>query len=58
MIEEEGNNLSYKKNAGTYQESIKFPVRYRDELNQLLFSEYSEYFELLHRNSEVYPDEE
>ena len=58
MIKEETDNLSYKKNAGAYQESIKFPLKYRNELNNALFSEYSDYFELLHRNNEVYPDEE
>ncbi len=57
MIENESNYLSYKKNAGKNQESIKFPVEYRNFINRELFNEYSEYFGLLHNNYEVKDDE-
>lgn len=53
MMKEEKNFLSYKKNAGKNQESIKFPEKYRKELNKSLFKEDYEHFELVHRNNEV-----
>lgn len=58
MIDNEHNYLSYKMNAGKAQESIKFPVKYRNRINKTLFREYSEYFELLHRNNEVHNHED
>lgn len=57
MIAKEHKYLSYKKNAGKNQESIKFPVIYRNRINSILFNEYSQYFDLLHRNSEVHNHE-
>jgi len=54
MIQNESNYLSYKKNAGKAQESVKFPVKYRNKLNKILFKDYHQYFGLLHRNNEVY----
>src|SRR5690625_44080 len=53
MIKNERNYLSYKKNAGKKQESIKFPNKYREKLNQVLFPKYAEKMELTHRNNEV-----
>ena len=53
MIKNEPNYLSYKKNAGKKQESIKFPEFYRNSLNKILFGDYAKFFYLLHRNSEV-----
>lgn len=53
MIERENNYLSYKLNAGKNQESIKFPVRYRNLINRTLFPENAAYFDMLHRNYEV-----
>lgn len=53
MIKNEEKHLTYKKNAGKLQESVKFPIKYRQKLNKILFKDYSKYFELLHRNSEV-----
>lgn len=52
MINDETKFLTYKKNAGKKQESIKFPVEYRKEINNLIFFEYAELFTLLHNNSE------
>jgi hypothetical protein len=53
MINSESKYLTYKKNAGKAQESIKFPIEYRDELNKVLFPEFAGNFELLHNNFEV-----
>ena len=36
MIQQEESYLVYKKNASEMQESVKFPVSYRDSLNALL----------------------
>ena len=52
MIKEENCFLVYKKNAGALQESIKFPVSYREILNKELFGNYP--FELVHSNKEIY----
>lgn len=38
MISKEEEFLVYKKNANEMQENVKFPVEYRNKLNQLLFS--------------------
>lgn len=53
MIRNEGDYLSYKKNAGKYQETIKFPAKYRNRINKKLFKDYYKLFLLLHRNNEV-----
>lgn len=50
LIEHENDYLVYKKNAGVYQESIKFPSSDRDELNELLFGDVN--FSILHMNGE------
>lgn len=50
LIEHENDYLVYKKNAGVYQESIKFPPSDRDELNELLFGDVN--FSILHMNGE------
>lgn len=39
MEADEKNYLSYKKNAGKMQENVKFPKKYRDELNRLFLDE-------------------
>ena len=44
MIKNENKYLVYKKNAGTMQESIKFPESYRNKLNDLLFDSNKEIF--------------
>ncbi len=36
MIAHEQDHLSYKKNASVYQETVKFPVSYRSQLNAIL----------------------
>ena len=52
MIKNENKYLVYKKNAGTMQESIKFPESYRNKLNDLLFDNYP--FYLIHSNKEIF----
>ena len=39
MISEEEQYIVRKKNAGQYQENIKFPMEYRQQLNNLLLSQ-------------------
>ena len=39
MIQEEEEYVVLKKNAGVFQENIKFPVEYRDNLNKLLLKQ-------------------
>jgi len=51
MINLEKKYLSYKKNAGTMQESIKFPVKFRKLINEIFFPEYSSKMEIVHLNS-------
>lgn len=56
MILNEQNHLVYKKNAGKLQESVKFPKQYINALNNILFSEYTNYLYLVHSNYEVITD--
>ena len=54
MIQEEENFIVLKKNAGEYQENIKFPMSYREELNSLLLNQINQSAEGLlkvHSNS-------
>ena len=51
MIRNESKYLVYKKNAGIMQESIKFPNKYREELNKMMFGDVC--FELIHSNKEL-----
>lgn len=51
MMKEENKYLVYKKNAGKFQESIKFPDQYRERLNELMFGKYP--FYLIHSNKEI-----
>ena len=39
MISEEEKYIVRKKNAGTFQENIKFPIEYRNILNQLILNQ-------------------
>jgi hypothetical protein len=39
MIEEEEKYIVLKKNAGAFQENIKFPMEYHDKLNTLLLNQ-------------------
>jgi hypothetical protein len=39
MMEEEENYIVLKKNAGAFQENIKFPIEYRKMLNILLLNQ-------------------
>ena len=39
MMEEEESYIVLKKNAGVYQENIKFPMEYHQTLNNLLLSQ-------------------
>ena len=50
QMEKEKSFLSYKKNAGVFQETVKIPASYRNELNHLLFSNVN--FDIIHKNSE------
>ena len=50
MTSKESDYLVYKKNAGVYQESIKFPTEYRNSLNNLLFKNID--FSIIHKNCE------
>lgn len=50
MIKEEANNLSYKLNAGVYQETVKIPKSRRDIFNNILFPNIN--FKKIHSNSE------
>lgn len=52
LIKEESKYLVYKKNAGTMQESIKFPVKYRSKLNKMMFGDVP--FDLIHSNKEMF----
>lgn len=56
MIAQEPNYTTYKKNAGKNQESIKFPIEYRQKINNVFFPKYAEYLELVHNNYEVSND--
>ena len=52
----EPNYLTYKKNAGKMQENIKFPPKYREEINNILLnaigSKYqSDIFDIVHSNT-------
>ena len=37
MVNLEERYLVYKKNANVMQENIKFPIKYREKLNKILF---------------------
>ena len=50
MMIHEDDYLVYKKNAGVYQESIKFPIKDREQLNNLLFGNVN--FSIIHMNGE------
>jgi hypothetical protein len=56
MIKSEETYFSYKMNAGKLQESIKFPETYRRKLNTILFPNFVKELELLHFNTESFPD--
>ncbi|ACF07447.1 Probable type I restriction enzyme BthVORF4518P M protein [Metamycoplasma arthritidis] len=53
MIKSESDYVSYKLNAGKWQESIKFPEEFRQKINELLFPKYAKDMQLLHKNYEV-----
>ncbi|WP_029513330.1 N-6 DNA methylase [Mycoplasmopsis primatum] len=53
MINNESKFVTYKVNAGEKQESIKFPDKYRQYINEILFPQYAEFMKLLHKNYEV-----
>jgi len=53
MISNESDYVTYKVNAGEKQESIKFPAKYRQVINEILFPKYAEDMKLLHKNYEV-----
>ena len=55
LIKQEKHFLSYKKNAGEVQESIKFPTEYRNKLNSILFQDIN--FEVIHSNKELIRNE-
>lgn len=52
MIEHEKEFFVYKKNAGVNQQSVKFPKKYREKLNSMLFTNKIN-FNLLHMNHEI-----
>ena len=59
MMEEEESYIVLKKNAGVYQENIKFPMEYHQTLNNLLLSQINAAPGTLlrvHANSCVDPD--
>ena len=59
MMEEEESYIVLKKNAGVYQENIKFPMEYHQTLNNLLLSQINAAPGTLlrvHANSCVNPD--
>ena len=59
MMEEEESYIVLKKNAGVYQENIKFPMEYHQTLNNLLLSQINATPGTLlrvHANSCVNPD--
>ena len=56
MIQNEEKYIILKKNAGVFQENIKFPVEYRNNLNKLLLKQINKSTEGLlkvHSNSSL-----
>ncbi len=51
MIAKETKYLTYKMNARKKQESIKFPVRFREQLNNEMFPGTN--FSIIHQNKEL-----
>lgn len=58
MLKVESKYVTYKKNAGKKQESIKFPVKYRQQINNAFFPKFARELELLHNNYEVSNEKE
>lgn len=61
MQASEKNYLSYKKNAGEMQENIKFPAKYREEIDDIFLkaigAEYkSDVFDIVHSNKVFFYD--
>lgn len=52
LMKDENKYLVYKKNAGIMQESVKFPEKCRNKLNEMMFGKIP--FELIHSNKEIF----
>lgn len=57
MIKNENKYTVYKVNAKKPQESVKFPPKYREELNEILFPNIKDAIKTIHDNYEEFKNE-